>query len=67
VIWIEVKILLGLGERQNGWTLGEILPTHDYCNRGVRWRGSIPRFSSSKLVVPPLQLGVVGPYPMWGV
>jgi hypothetical protein len=50
--------------RWNGLSCGKILPSHDYCNEGKRWSGLIPGLALFRLVTPPLQPGVVGPYPV---
>jgi hypothetical protein len=43
------------------------LPVHVYHNDGKRMCGLLPGLVIFKLVVSPLQLGVVGPYLVWGV
>jgi hypothetical protein len=57
----------GSGERWNGLTSGEILPACDYCNEGKRWRALLTGLILFRLVSPPLQAGVVGPYLVRGV
>jgi hypothetical protein len=48
-------------------TGGEFLPAYYYDNRGVHWHGLLPDLVLSKLVVPPLQPRMVGPYPICDV
>jgi hypothetical protein len=43
------------------------MPTDDYHNRGKYCHALLSGLLLFRLVVPPLQLGVVGPYPVWGV
>jgi hypothetical protein len=57
----------GRGEGWNGLTGGKILPAHDYHNEGKRWCGLLSGLVLFRLVVLPLQPGVVGPYPVRGV
>jgi hypothetical protein len=50
----------------SGLTDGEILLTRG-CRDEIKDRyGSCPDLVLFRLVVPPLQPGVVGPYPVWG-
>jgi hypothetical protein len=58
---------MGRGGRRVGQTGGEILPARIYQNEEERWRGLLPGSVLSRLVAPPLQTGVVGPYPVRGV
>jgi hypothetical protein len=46
---------------------GEILPAHAHHRVEKQTDGSFSRFVLFLLVAPPLQPGVVGPYPIWGV
>jgi hypothetical protein len=46
---------------------GEILPANDYRNEEERWCRLFLCSLLSRLVAPPLQLGVVGPYPVQGL
>jgi hypothetical protein len=57
----------GGGKQWSGLTGGEILPAHDYQDGGTCWRGLLQSLALFSLVVPPLQLGVMGPYPVRGV
>jgi hypothetical protein len=57
----------GQGGRRNGKTGGEILPAHVYCNEEKRRFGLLSGLVLFRLVAPPLQIGVVGPYPVWGM
>jgi hypothetical protein len=43
---------------------GEILLAHGYRVGGSDWSGLCPGRVLFRLVVPPLQPGVVGPYPV---
>jgi hypothetical protein len=54
--------------REVGWAEGgKILPGHDYRNEGKRWCGLLLALVLFRLVAPPLQSGVVGPYLILGV
>jgi hypothetical protein len=55
------------GGRQNGLTGGKILHAHVYRNEEKRRCGLLPGLVLLRLVAPPLQLGVVGPYLIRGV
>jgi hypothetical protein len=55
------------GRRRNGQTGGEILSSHVHHNEGKQMCGLLPGLVHFRMVVPPLQPGVVGPYPEWGV
>jgi hypothetical protein len=64
----ELGLSPGWGERWNELIGGEILPAHEYRN----WGGCVDvvllsGLVLSKLVDPPIQTGVVGPYPVRGV
>jgi hypothetical protein len=54
------------GERWNGQT-SEILHAHVYRNEGKRRCGLLLGLDVFRLVAHPLQSGVVGTYPVWGV
>jgi hypothetical protein len=41
-------------------TGAKILPSHDYHNEGKQWCGLLPGLVLFRLVVPPIQSGVVG-------
>jgi hypothetical protein len=56
------KPISGRGGRQNRETGGEILPAHDYCEQVKVKVWITPGFSFFRLVAPPLQPGVAGPY-----
>jgi hypothetical protein len=62
-----LRPISGRARRQNGQIGGEILYAHVYCNEGKQRRGLLPGLVLFRLVAPPLQVGVVGPYPVWGV
>jgi hypothetical protein len=55
------------GGRRVGQTGGEILPTHVYRNEEQRWCKLLLCSVLFRLVAPPLQPGVVGPYLVQGV
>jgi hypothetical protein len=57
----------GQGGRWAGQTGGEILPVHVYHNEEERWCGLLLCSVLFRLVTPPLQPGVVGPYLVRGV
>jgi hypothetical protein len=58
----------GRGGRQNGQTGGEIIPAHIYHREKKRRRGLLQGLVLFRLVVAsPLQPGVVGSYPVWGI
>ena len=59
-------LTLARGGRQDGQTSGEILPIHIYSNEGKIRYGLLPGLVLFRLVTPPLQSGVVRPYPVWG-
>jgi hypothetical protein len=42
-------------------------PPMTIINEGKRWSGLLPGLVLFRLVAPPLQLGVMGPYPIRGV
>jgi hypothetical protein len=69
VVWLEARAHPepGGGKRWSGLTGGEILPAHDYQDGGMCWRGLLQSLALFSLVVPPLQVGVVGPYSVRGV
>jgi hypothetical protein len=53
--------------RQGRWVRqegGKILPAHVYRNEEERWCGLPLDLVLFRLAVPPLQPGVVGPYPV---
>jgi hypothetical protein len=50
------------GMRRTELTGGEILPTHSYRDKGWYWCRLLPGLVLFRLVVHPLQPGVVGPY-----
>jgi hypothetical protein len=50
--------------RQVGLIGGEILPARDHLGEGKDWCGLLPGLILFRLVVPPLQPGVVGLYPI---
>jgi hypothetical protein len=52
--------------RQVGLTGGKILSAHGHLCGGKEWCRLLPGLVLFRLVVPPLQPGVVGPYPVWG-
>jgi hypothetical protein len=54
----------GRGGRWNGQIGGEILPAHVYRNEEKRMCGLLPSLVLFRLVAPPLQSRVVGPYPI---
>jgi hypothetical protein len=54
------------GRRWSGLTGGKILPAHDYRDNGMYWHGILLGLVLFRLVVPPLQAGIVGPYPIRG-
>jgi hypothetical protein len=49
----------------SGLTDGEILLTRGHRDESKDRNGSGPDLVLFRLVVPPLQSGVVGPYPVW--
>jgi hypothetical protein len=53
-----------MGIRQTWLIGGEILPTHGYRDGRKDWCGLLQGLALFRLVVPPLQPGVVGPYPI---
>jgi hypothetical protein len=55
------------GKRRSRLTSGEILPARDYRDGGSVLARITLEFGFFRLVVPHLQPGVVGPYPVWGV
>jgi hypothetical protein len=55
------------GMRQSRLTGGKILPIHDYRDGGMYRRKLLLGLVLLRLVVPPLQSGVVGSYPIRGV
>jgi hypothetical protein len=57
--------VLGQGGRQVGQTGGEILSAHVYHNDEERWCRLLQGSVLFRLVAPPLQSRVVGPYPIW--
>jgi hypothetical protein len=57
----------GRGGRRAEQTVGEILPTHVYCNEEEIWCGLLPGSVFFRLMTSSLQLGVVGVYPVQGV
>jgi hypothetical protein len=59
--------ILGRGGMCNGHTCGKILPAHVYRNEEKRRCGLLPGLVIFKLVAPPLQLGVLGPYLVQGI
>jgi hypothetical protein len=61
------KPIPGRGGERNEQTGGEILPTHIYRTEGKRRWGLLLGLVIFRLVTPPLQLGVMGPYPVRGV
>jgi hypothetical protein len=52
--------------RRTGLTGGKILSAKGYRDRRKYWCGLHPGLVLFRLVIHPLQLGVVGPYPVWG-
>jgi hypothetical protein len=52
--------------RKSGPTSGKILLTYDYQDRGTYWCKLLPSLILFRLVVPPLQSGVVAPYLVQG-
>jgi hypothetical protein len=52
--------------RQTGQTGDKIQPTHGYRDRGKDRCGLLSGLDPFRLVIPPLQPGVVGPYLVWG-
>jgi hypothetical protein len=58
--------ILSQGKRQFGLTGDEILPAHGYRDRKKYWCRLLLGLALFKLVVPPLQLEVMGPYPVRG-
>jgi hypothetical protein len=61
--WL-LRPISGWGGRRNEQTGGEILPTHVYCKEEKQRCGLLPGLVIFSLVAPPLQPGVVGPYPI---
>jgi hypothetical protein len=61
------RLVLGRGRRRVRQTGGEILPAHVYRNEEERWCGSLQGSVLFRLVAPPLQPRVVGPYSVQGV
>jgi hypothetical protein len=59
--------VLGRGVTWSRLTCGEILLAHDYRDRGTYWCRLLMCLVLFRLVVPPLQPGVVGPYPLQDV
>jgi hypothetical protein len=57
----------GHGGRWVIQTGGKILLAHVYRNVKEIWCGLLPGSILFSLVAPPLQPGVVAPYPVWGV
>jgi hypothetical protein len=57
----------GWGERCNGLIGGKILSACGYHNEGKRWCRLLSGLVLFRLVAPPLQSGVVGPYLVLGV
>jgi hypothetical protein len=57
----------GQGGRRVGHTGSEIPPVHIYRNEVERWCGLFLGLVLFRLVTPPLQTGVGGAYPVWGV
>jgi hypothetical protein len=57
---------IGGGEMRSKLTGGEILSAHGYQDGGC-WHGLLPELVIFRLVVPPLQSGVVGSYRILGV
>jgi hypothetical protein len=53
----------GHRERREGQTGGEIPFAHANCRAEKRWRGLFLGLVFFRLVAPPLQPGVVGPFP----
>jgi hypothetical protein len=53
--------------RQSGLTSDEILHVHVYRDGRTYWHGLLSGLVLFRSVVPPLQSGVVGPYPVRGV
>jgi hypothetical protein len=49
---------------QTGVTGGEILPAHGYWDEKNDWCGVLSGLVLFRLIVHPLQIGVVGPYPV---
>jgi hypothetical protein len=62
-----VEPVLGQGGRCVRKIGGKILPAHIYHNEEERWRGLLSGLVLLRLVTPPLQAGVVGPYLVQGV
>jgi hypothetical protein len=60
-------LISGRGERRVRQTGDKILPAHVYHNEEERWCVLFPDSFLFRLVAPPLQPGVVGPYPVWDV
>jgi hypothetical protein len=52
--------------RQTGLIGGDILLTLGYQNGGKNQFGLLSGLVLLRLVVPPLQPGLAGPYPVWG-
>jgi hypothetical protein len=51
---------------QIGLTGGKILSVHGFQDGGKCWFGLLPGLVHFRLLVPPLQIGVGGEYPVWG-
>jgi hypothetical protein len=62
-----LRLILGQGGRQARHTGGKILPAHVYCDEEERWCGLLRGSVLFRLVAPPLQAAVVGPYLVQGV
>jgi hypothetical protein len=56
----------GLRIRLDGLIAGKIMPAHGYQNGGSDWCGLLPSRVLFRLVVPPLQSGVMEPYLVCG-
>jgi hypothetical protein len=54
------------GMGQTGLTGGKFFPTHGFQGGGKCCCGSLLGLVIFRFVVPPLQLGVIGPYLIWG-
>jgi hypothetical protein len=67
VKWLGVRVHPGWEGEAERADDDEILLTHDYCNGGTCWRGLFPGLILFRLVVPPLQIGVVKPYLIQGI
>jgi hypothetical protein len=52
---------------QTGVTGGEILPAHGYRDGKKDWCGVLLGLILFRLIFPPLQPRVVGPYPVWSI